>query len=173
MPPLDDYDHLALGVSAGEIQLERTAAIRDVSAALARQARREILVFGHTLESELYDCPPFLEAVRRLALARTALCVRILVSEAREAAASGHRLVELARRITSRIAILRVAEDDRARPDAFLVVDECAYLYRHLADRMEAVADFYRPMEARRLRTDFNQLWQHAAPDSELRRLHL
>ena len=168
-----EHESLELGVSKGAIQLDRTAAIRDMSARMAEQAQRELLIFGRTLEASLYDRQPFLDAVRRLALARPILCVRILVFDTRAAAQAGHRLVDLARHLTSRIAIRRVDPEDQERLDAFLVVDERGYVHRRLADSMEALADFDNPLEARQLRTDFSQLWERGAPDAELRRLHL
>lgn len=169
----DDHEHLHLGLSKGPLQLDRIAAIRDVTAHMAAQARREILVFGRTLESALYDHPPFLDAVRRLALSRPVQSVRILVFDARSAAESGHRLVDLARHLTSRIEIRRVAEEDQDRLDAFMVVDERGYVRRRLADTMEAVADFDNPLEARQLRSDANQIWERSTQESELRRLYL
>ncbi|NEV62671.1 hypothetical protein [Thiorhodococcus minor] len=172
MHPPDDED-LQLGVSKGPIALDRIAAIRDFSTLMASQARRELLIFGRTLESRLYDQQPFIEAVRRLALARPALSTRILLFDPREAAESGHRLVDLARHLTSRIAIRRVDDDDRDRLDAFLVADERGYVRRRLADTMEAVADFSNPLEARQLRVAFNELWERGTPDAELRRLFI
>lgn len=172
MQPPDGED-LLLGASKGPFELDRIAAIRDFSTLLASQARRELLIFGRTLESRLYDQQPFIAAVRRLALARPTLSTRVLLFDPRAAAESGHRLVDLARQLTSRIAIRRVDDDDRDRLDAFLVADERGYVRRRLADTMEAVVDFNNPLEARQLRTDFNALWERATPDAELRRLHL
>ncbi|NEX18989.1 hypothetical protein G3480_01435 [Thiorhodococcus mannitoliphagus] len=170
---LTDDENPQLGTSRGSIELDRIAAIRDISALLASQARRELLVFGRTLESNIYDQEAFLDAVRQLALARPVLSVRILVFDPRDAATSGHRLVELARRLTSRIAIRRVDDDDRERLDAFLIADERGFIRRRLAETMEAVADFNAPLEARRLRSEFNLLWERGATDPELRRLSL
>ncbi|MBK1721941.1 hypothetical protein [Thiocystis violacea] len=168
-----DYEGLELGVSHEPLELDRMAAIRDISGNMARQARRELLLFGRTIESNLYDQQPFLDAVRRLALSRPTLSVRILVFDPRDAAASGHRLVELARHLTSRIGIRSVDENDRDRLDAFLIADERGIVHRRFADTMAAIADFNNPLEARKLRTDFNQIWERGTPDTELRRLYL
>ena len=108
-----------------------------------------------------------------LALARPGVCVRVLLFDPRAATQSGHRLIELARRLTSRIAIRRVADEDQERLDAFLIVDETGYVHRRLAERLEAIADYADPPAARRLRQDFERLWEHGSVDSELRQLFI
>ncbi|EXJ16082.1 GCN5-related N-acetyltransferase [Imhoffiella purpurea] len=131
------------------------------------------MIFGRTLDPEIYDRGEFLDGVRRLALNRASICVRILLFDTREATRAGHRLIEMSRHLTSRIAIQCVSEDDRDRLDAFLVIDERGYVRRRLADTMEATADFDNPHESRLLRTDFEQMWDRSSPDAEMRRLYL
>lgn len=160
-----------LDTTTGSLKLDSRTLIRDTSAELASRARRELLLLSRRLDPELYDHRPFLDAVERLALARPNLAVRILVFDPRGASQSGHRLVELTRRLTSRIAIRRVGEDDQDRLDAFLIGDERDSLRRQAADAWEAVADFDNPLAARRLRTDFESLWERSDADPEFRRL--
>ncbi|AHF04423.1 hypothetical protein MARPU_11640 [Marichromatium purpuratum 984] len=153
--------------------LETRTSIRDAGIALATQARRELLIFGPHLEPDLYDQPPLLEAIRRLALERPDLPVRILLNETRNALQQGPRLVELARRLTSRIAIRRSGEDDRTRIDAFLVVDTQGYVQRQRADGQRARTAAADAPEARRLRETFMQMWARSDNDSEIERLYL
>ncbi len=173
MPDSSDQESPLLGVSKGDIRLERGRAIRDISAEMAQQAGRELLLFERTLNASLYDHQPFLDAIRSLALRRPDLSVRVLIFDPRESAESAHRLVDLARHLTSRIAIRCVGEEDRDRLDAFLVVDERGYVHRRLADTMDAIADFHNPLEARQLRNAFNQIWERSSTDGELRRLFI
>lgn len=147
--------------------------IREAGIVIAQQARREILLFGRTLETDLYDADAFVEAVRRLALARPELPVRILLSDPQTSAKVGHRLIRLAQRLTSRVAIRRLADDFLNRSDAFLVCDERGYVRRVLAESKEGVADVDGRREARRLRGEFMEMWEHSECDLELRRLDL
>ncbi|NKN31637.1 hypothetical protein [Marichromatium bheemlicum] len=153
--------------------LDGVEPIRAAGIELATQARRELLLFGPGLAPELYDHEDFLGAVQRLALERPDQPVRILVGETREARRHGHRLIELARRLTSRIAIRRCAEDDRERTDAFLVVDARGYLYRHHGAAYSAELVLGAAAEARRLREEFIQMWERSDSDPEVARLHL
>lgn len=168
MASLPTADH-----SQGQRLLETRDEIREAGIAIAQQARRELLLFGRTLEPDLYDADAFVEAVRRLALARPDLPVRILLSDPQTSAKVGHRLIRLAQRLTSRIAIRRLAEDFMTRSDAFLVCDERGYLRRTLAESKEGIADAHGRREAKRLRGEFMEMWEHSESDLELRRLDL
>jgi len=148
-------------------------AIRERCLALAELARRELLIFTRDLDPLYYDQQPFLDAVQRLALEVPRPSVRVLVMEPRPAVADGHRLIELARRLTSRIEMRRVGEDDRDRVDAFLVADGRGYCWRQFADRHQGQAEADAPQRARLLAVEFERMWERAVVDTELRRLHL
>ena len=163
----------SLGATKERLSLDDAKEIGQVSLDMAMQATRELLILGPTLDPSLYDHPPFAQAVQRLALARPNPSVRILLCDPRVAIQNGHRLIELARRLTSRIAILRIAEEDRDRTEAFLVADALGYVHRRQADRMEATANYNDALEARRLRLEFEQLWERGSTDPELRRLFI
>lgn len=162
-----------LGASSGPLTVDRRALVREAGVRMASQARRELLLFSRALDPDLYDQAPFLSAVQGLALARPGLSVRVLLFDPRSASQGGHRLIELARRLTSRIAIRCVGADDQDRPDAFLIADERGYIHRRLAATMEAVVDFNNPSEARRLRSAFEQIWERSDVAPELSRLYL
>lgn len=166
-------DDGVLGVSQGALVLDRRQALRQVSIRMVEQARREVLLFERRLAPDIHDQLPFVNALRGLALARAELPIRILVFDPREACRGGPRLIELARRLNSRIALRRTHEDDQDRPDAFMIVDERGYLQRRLATALESVADFDNPGEARRLRAEFIRMWERGSADPELHRLHL
>ena len=153
--------------------LERTEEIRAHCERLAEQARREILILSRDLEPAYYDQRPFLAAVQRLALEVPWMPVRVLLFEPSIPVARGHRFIALSRRLTSRIAIRRLAEDLRDRPDAFLIADGRGYCLRPLAGQRTAVVDHHGPQQARRLRAEFQQMWEQSDGDSALRQLHL
>ena len=54
-----------------------------------------------------------------------------------------------------------------------LVVDGAGVIYRRLSDRFEATVNFNNPHMARDLVRQFEEMWQTAVPDINLRRSHL
>lgn len=159
--------------TAGPLRLTDQPSIQEVGFRLATAARREVLIFSRDLDPPLYDQPPFLAAIERLALARPHLPVRILVLDPWQSVTGAHRLVDLGRRLASRIGMRRTAEEYRHRTDAFLIADATGYCLRHLADRHEALVEFAAPGPAARLRAEFEQIWELSSEDTELRRLTL
>lgn len=160
--------------AAGEVQaLAGRESIRAACQRLAEAARRELVILSRDLDPAYYDQQGFLDAVRTLALRAPGLALRVIVHEPRAVATRGHRLIELARRFTSGIAIRRLGDEFRDRCDAYLIADGRGYCRRPLADAHEAVFEPNAPREARLLRADFDHLWEHSDGDMELRRLHL
>jgi hypothetical protein len=171
--PSTPHEEPILGATFAPLALDSGTLIREASEQMASQARRELLLFGHTLDPDLYNRRAFVSAVKRLALSRPHLPVRILTFDPQRSGRHGHRLIEMARQLTSRIAIRRVTLEDQERLDAFLIADERGYIRRRLADTMNAICDFNAPGEARRLKAEFEQIWTRADADPELRRLFI
>ncbi|MFB1488668.1 MULTISPECIES: hypothetical protein [unclassified Thiocapsa] len=157
----------------GPRMLATRGEIRDAGIAIAQGAQRELLLFDRTLDLDLYNTKEFIDAVKRLALAQPDSPVHVLLSHPDKRNQGGDRIVGLAQRLTSRIAIRRLADDAADRPDAFLIGDRRAYIKRPSAEGSEGVADMHGRREARRLSADFEQMWEHAEADIEARHLHL
>jgi predicted GNAT family N-acyltransferase len=164
---------LVLGRDGGPQGLSGRLAIREASLQLAVQAQRSLALFSRDLDAPIYDNAEFIGAVRRLALRRPDLPVRVLLLDPGPAIQAGHRLLPLIQRLSSRCEVRGIPEDLPARVDAFLVVDGQGYVRRPLADDWSATADFHAPLEARRLEAEFQVLWDRAEPHPGLRRLYL
>ncbi len=169
LPPTERVLHR----DAGPMTLEGPTSIRAAGVRMAGQARRSLCLLTRDLDPVLYDDPKFVAAVRRLALHRRDLPVRILVFDAASVVHRGHRLLPLIHHLNSRIAVRCVAEAQRERLDAFLLADDAGFILRQQADVYLATVDFRAHLEARRLQAQFLTLWEQAEPSPELRRLHL
>ncbi|MCO6441215.1 MAG: hypothetical protein J5I81_09035 [Nitrococcus mobilis] len=154
--------------------LDSLDAVQQATVELTMSARRELHLYSPDLEPRLYDYPPFLSALRALAVSGgRAARIHILVRDSAPAVSRGHRLIELARQLTSFIEIRRLAEDSRERLDAFLVVDRRAVVHRLHWTSYQGTASPDDPVLARALVKEFDALWETASSDPELRRLHL
>lgn len=151
--------------------LETVADNRDAALAVAREARRSLVLLSWDLEPPIYATPDFLDTVRALATSSRFARIRILVQDPTRVIRQGHRLVELARRLSSFIEIRRPHPEHRDLPESFLVADERAVLYRTLASRPEGVVDLHDPVLARDKLRLFDSLWEKAETEPELRRL--
>ncbi len=162
-----------LGADGAPLAFEDSAGQRALTAALAAQARRSILIYSPDLERPVYDDEDVLAALRRLAREAPAPAVRILVHEAENAVKSGHRLVETARRAVSGIQVRRAHSDFQGDTQAFLVADGRGIVHRPVAERHAGRASFNDPRRARELCQHFETVWARSEPDPDFRLLPL
>lgn len=172
---MDDIDIPSLVLGEDETFLEPTAVSenRDIALAMARQARRHLYLFSPDLDPAVYGNAGFAEAVSALVRSSERAHVHILVQDSTRAAKDGHRLVDIAQHLSSKIRIHRPDREYADVRGTFLVADELGYLYRTVADRYEGQASFSDRKRARELNRYFEQIWQRSEPDPQLRRLKL
>lgn len=137
------------------------------------QPRRKLAILSQQLDHALFDVEAVVESLSRFARSSPAVDVRILISDVSLIVSRGHRLVELTRRLDSRMEIRRVADELAPGERSFLTWDERGFFL--LPDFREylALADSYDPVQARRLLDDFNYLWERSTQDPELRILQI
>jgi len=166
-------DHAELGSTDERMELSRREEYKRSAARLTTQARRELLIFTHDLDPPVYDQAEFLEAVKQLVLPNRSARVWVLLQSNRRVRREGHRLIELSRRLPSRIEIRRVHPDHLDHAENFLVADESGLLQQRYFTRHEGSVCFHSPLAAREHRSFFLGVWDQSHPDSDLRRLHL
>ncbi len=141
-------------------------------AELLDDASNEIAIYTRDLDAALLDVPATLDALKRIALSGRHAQIRILVHDARKPLADGHRLIALAQRLPSTVAIRTpVDERDLQYPSAFLINDRRGYLFRVLGSRVEGEGSTYAPGKHAQLREFFDQVWERSVPSEELRQL--
>lgn len=162
-----------LGRDGGDISLATQEDNREAALALAGESRYTLHIYTRDLDHPVYDTDSFVEAVSQLARRAPQTHVYILVQDSQRVVKNGHRLVDLARRLTSHIEIRKPHEDYKDYNEAFLVADERGVIHRELADRHEGSVNFNAPLKARHLVKYFMEVWERSEPDPELRRLYL
>lgn len=117
---------------------------------------------------------PVIPALRALALSSERVRIRLLYDDHNRATALGHRLVPLARRLPSRLALRLSHPEDRDPALCFAVADQAVLFDLAGWPRPDNARLFHdrRPLAARRARW-FDEQWQRARQDPELRELHL
>jgi hypothetical protein len=168
-----DISSMQLGVDDIEFALQTREQVCDMAQTLANQARRELLLYTEDMEPVIFDQQPFLDAVGRLAREHQDAHVWILVEDSRKTVQQGHRLIELARRLSSNIQFRRPPPQYLNYGKTFLLCDSTGYFYRPLAGRYEGTANFNNPGQTVVLRKYFMEVWEQSQTDEEMRRLHL
>lgn len=157
----------------GKWEFDSAEQNRQWALALAKKATREILIASYDLDSRVYSNSEFVDAVAHFVRNHRDAHLDILVWKTSSAVKQGHRIVELAQRLSSSI---HIHEPDRVHKEfieSFMVVDGTAYFRRPLADRFEGVTESHAPLVARDLKERFLEMWERSTPCSEFRRLRI
>jgi hypothetical protein len=154
-----------------DIRLTSAEQNRELALVLAQRAQREILIATYDLDTRLYNNQEFVDALSAFVRAHRYAHVHILVRRNEQAVKHGHRLLELAQRLGSRIKIHEPDPVHAELIESYMVVDGIAYFRRPLADRFEGIACLRAPIIARTLRDQFLAMWERSTPSSEFRRL--
>ena len=150
---------------------DREQALAAVAELLA-DAKHDVAIYTRDLDAALFDVPATLDALKRIARSGRYAQIRIIVQDARTPLADGHRLIALAQRLPSAIAMRTpVDERDQQYPSAFLINDRRGYLFRALGSRLEGEGSTYAPGRHAQLREFFDQVWERSVPSEELRQL--
>ena len=159
-----------LGNDAGRFAVHDRAA---VALELARQARRHLRLLSHTLDHELFDNDAFSAAISQLARTSRFSEIRLFVVELKPIIERGHRLLDLARRLSTTLHIRRADCGPEDIKENFLVADDRGVLCYALREPEKAWADFNNRPLAEDYTAQFDEWWHRGINDPELRMLHI
>lgn len=168
-----DFNEYVLGESKEKLLVETMEENRHAAVALATQASRSLHIFSLDLEPIVYDNHEFVEAVKNLAITHSKAQIQIIIQDSRKLIDHGHRIIELARRLSSSIHIRKTPPDMKKHTQAFLIADETGILHRTIGERYEGYVNFNDRFEAKNILDFFKITWEHCVADPELRRLHI
>lgn len=141
--------------------------------ALVRQARRSVDIYTLELDQKIYNQSPFIDAVKSFVLNNSSAKLRVLICKPNRTIKTGHRLINLARHLSSYTSIRVVHEDYAGAPDAFLAADRCGILHVAEANRYEGICNFNKPRLAVELSNRFDEVWNHSMEIAEFRHVYI
>ena len=153
-------------------QLGTRIEFRDAACELARSASLHLNILSYAFEREIYGHPDFVQAVQALATRHRMARIRILIHSPEWASRSGHRVVELSRRLSSFIELRELHEQDKQLTSEVLIADEKALLFRESPDTLIAQYQPEAPQDARPWLRRFDGLWAGGEPVQGLRQLN-
>jgi hypothetical protein len=143
---------------------------------LLAATRYKLAVHLPSLPADAFSTPAELAELRRIATSGRNAEIRMVLGDADAALRAGHRLIDLAQRLSSAIQIRTPASEDDSGPvnTAFwLFNDTDGYLFLPDASRLEGRAALEDGPGQAPLLLDFEQIWERAEPASQLQPLGL
>lgn len=155
------------------LRLESSEQNRIASIALVAQARYTLDIVCRDLEHALYDNEDFYNTVKQLATSSPKAKIRVLIQDSNKAVKQGHRLVDLARRLSSFIKIRVQGKRFKEFNEAWLVVDAKAWVRRAHADKYISELNCSAARQLRDSLKNFDAMWNESNDDPNLRRISL
>jgi predicted GNAT family N-acyltransferase len=146
---------------------------RDALLATIAATQRYLDVQSAALDHALFDSDVVADLVSKLARRHATSRVRILVDDVKEIVARGHRLVELARRLPSKVEIRRATDGKASQDGTFVVGDSTAVWLLQEQDPYAGWSSPHAPVRAERLLVEYVRRFERAVNDPELRLLKL
>ncbi|EIK51590.1 hypothetical protein YO5_11045 [Stutzerimonas stutzeri TS44] len=158
-----------LGEDAGAQHFTSPEQVRAHALALFQQAQRNLCLYSPDLESWLFHHSSIQQACTRFLLAHPRNRLRILIEDSTRAVQSGHRLLTLARRLSSNAQIRKVNPEYPREEDIYLIADKTGLLIRPHRDPHNGYALYNDPARVRLSQSKFDQAWERSLPDANLR----
>ena len=168
-----DNKHYKFKKGENDISLGSRDEVKVINIAMAQQTSRTIDIISRHLDPAIFDTPDFIDAIKKLSISSKFTKIRILIKDSDPMTKNGHRLIDLIQQLTSSIEVRKISEEYKSYGEAFTLFDSKAVIYLRHSDRYEGLANFNRPRLVTELSNFFNEVWEHSAPDANLRRLHL
>jgi len=173
-PPMDMMERLReleVGLIDAEIAINSRDMALQAVMSLAQQAKLQIRLFSPNLESALYDQEKVIKHLSNLARRNPHTSIQILVSDSHNAVKNGHRLLQLAQRLSSSIEIRRPIRQHQALNQSMLLADALGYVFLEQPERFVGRCNFYDSITVKALSDVFREAWNHSTPDPEIRNL--
>jgi hypothetical protein len=167
------FDNYELGQTDETVEITTRDENRSVVVKMARQCRRTIEIVSRDLDPDLFDDGDFLEAVKAMVLRNRRASVRILVFEPKQIISRRHRLIDLAWTMPTFFELRVPFREYQDFNEMFFVADSTGYLHRLYTERFDAKVNFNDKRFSKYLVKEFNEMWDKAESDINLRQFSI
>lgn len=134
---------------------------------------RSLHIYSPRLDHLLFDTQPVVDALSAFVRRGAPAHLRVLIHSSDLIVGRGHRLLELSRRVDSKIDIRRVPDELASDIHTYVTWDRRGYWLMPDYREYDGLSNLYDPVQASRLDERFEYLWERGLNDPELRTLRL
>tara|TARA_R110002110_G_scaffold166675_1_gene367450 strand:- start:9455 stop:9943 length:489 start_codon:yes stop_codon:yes gene_type:complete len=145
----------------------------ELAIQLCSSASRYVCILSPTLDHSVFDNAQLKDVLSALARHSRQTEVRMLVSDVRPLVARGHQLLELARRMPSKVHIQSLAEHPDWGGETVITRDRNGVLYMPADSNRGGFFEPASRASCQKHLDQFEELWRHSRQNPELRTLSL
>lgn len=153
--------------------LSSTIDFQEHSAKMLGDCRRKLQILSDTLDENIYGHSSVVDAISQLARSGHQVDIQILVRDFRPAIESGHKLLRLAQRLSSKIQLKKMTQQPQDTDMAFMICDMSGLVFQNDKAVYKGFANYKAAPEIKSLREEFIYLWERAEVEKELLLLHI
>jgi hypothetical protein len=170
---MHDIEDYRLGKTNKLLQLETRADNIQIANHMANQCQKSLQIISRTLDPIVFDTAEFADAVKYLALRHRRSQIQIIVFEAEAIVKRGHRLLEIAGKLSSSIELRKAHYSFNDYNECMIVADAMGYIHRQNGERYECSSNFKDRRHSAHLLRKFTDMWELATPDPNFRKMIL
>ncbi|MGO1658587.1 MAG: GNAT family N-acetyltransferase [Marinobacter sp.] len=164
---------MILGEDAPSWLFEDEYSMLDLMDSMVGQASRRLRLYDRALDHDLYDRQRFRELISGLARRHRFSEIRLLIHDEQPLVKRRHQLVELMRRLPSRIELRLINRDYPHEDQPFVLADRQGVVLRHGFSGPSGFAGFADSGRVKLLSENFQRMWDAGRHSLELRELPL
>ena len=146
---------------------------QEHSAKMLGDCRRKLQILSDTLDENIYGHTSLVDVISQLARSGHQVDIQILVRDFRPAIESGHKLLRLAQRLSSKIQLKKMTQQPQDTDMAFMICDMSGLVFQNDKTVYKGFANYKAAPEIKSLREEFIYLWERAEVEKELLLLHI
>mgnify|MGYP001827159409 CR=1 FL=1 len=134
---------------------------------------RTVRLYSQELDHSLFDRADVTDALSAFVRHGPPARLQILIHSSSSIVSRGHQLLQLARRLDSKIEIRKVPGELATDRSTYVLADERGYFLLPDHREYQAMSNAFDPVQAERLAERFDYLWGRSEADPELRTLRI
>lgn len=139
---------------------------------ILEKTSRDLIILSSKLDFSVYDQTSIAEAITQIAKNDRQASIKILVKDIRPLIERGHLLLNLARRLSSKVKLRKLLIKPENETHSFIIGDGSRLLYQHEDGQYLGFVNYKARPESQKLLREFTYLWeQHSEEDPSLRTL--
>lgn len=153
--------------------LDGATDFQTYSEQLISHSRRSIAILTRDLDPLVYGTPECAQQLLNFVRSSPNTQLHILIKNTKPAIETGHPLVRLAQRLSSKILVRKMTVEPNNKEMGFMVGDTDKLLYKNDDTLHRGFFNSAATSEIKSLREEFNYLWQYAEIEPEFQQLHI
>jgi hypothetical protein len=153
--------------------LDGVTDFRTYSEQLITQSRRSIAILTRDLDALVYATPECVQHLSDFVRSNRNAQVQILIKDTKPAIETGHLLMRLTQRLSSKILVRKMTVEPNNKEMGFMLGDTDKLLYKNDDALHRGFFNSAAASEIKSLREEFNYLWQYGDLEPEFQVLHI